>query len=323
MDDALLYLATALVFLYLLLVVVVANAGERSEIWEMVAYGLVALAGAGLVILAALMGLGALLPASSGVAGQSPLDLLRGSGGLVAAAVACLLALLPPVRHWVAHRLPLRAESPANAVALSMAAIGIGSWAALVTRLPNAETLSLKPTVPLAILNELPLALAGLLGVGMLIRRNWRQSWDRLGVKSLTGRQVLVSLMAVVGLLALGYGLDAAERTLMPDAYEALESMGKAMWGDMRTPLAALLVSLASGTCEEILFRGALQPRLGLVVTSVFFAAVHTQYGITLSLLSVLLAGFVLGLFRQRINTTACIAIHVLYNLGALLLPGV
>jgi membrane protease YdiL (CAAX protease family) len=323
MDQTLLYLVTALVFLFLLLVVVVANAGERSQVWEMIAYGLVALLAAGLFALGTLMGLGALVAPPVGGAGQSLAGMLRGSAALTITAVLTLLALLLPVRRLAARLLPLRPESPVNAVALSLAVIGIGFWAAFATPLPNAEVLSLKPTVPLAILNEVPLALAGILGVGLLIRRNWRETWERLGVGGLTWRQALAALGAVATLLVMAHGLEAAERVLNPAAYEAIESMGRAMWGDMRTPLAALLVSLSSGTCEEILFRGALQPRLGLVVTSLLFAAVHTQYGVTLSLLSVLLAGVVLGLFRQRANTTACIMIHVLYNLGAFLLPGI
>ncbi|MGQ9682877.1 MAG: CPBP family glutamic-type intramembrane protease [Anaerolineae bacterium] len=322
MDQTFLYLVTALVFLFFLLIVVVANVGERSRVCEMVAYGLLSLAGAGMIASATLMGLSALISPGDALAGASRPSLLRGSVVLTITAVLSLLALLPPVRRLAARQLPLRAASPVNAVALSLAFIGIGAWAAFVTPLPNAEMLSLKPTVPFAILNELPLALAGILGVGLLTRRSWRQTWERLGMGKLTWRQALAALGAIVGLLVMAQGLEASERILNPAAYEAIESMGRAMWGDMRTPLAALLVSLASGTCEEILFRGALQPRLGLVMTSLLFAAVHTQYGVTLSLLSVLLAGVVLGLFRQRANTTACIMIHVLYNLGVFLLPG-
>ena len=44
-------------------------------------------------------------------------------------------------------------------------------------------------------------------------------------------------------------------------------------------PLSALeitLLALASGFAEELFFRGAMQPVLGLLVTSIIFGAVHT-----------------------------------------------
>ena len=37
----------------------------------------------------------------------------------------------------------------------------------------------------------------------------------------------------------------------------------------------ALLLALASGLAEEMLFRGALQPRVGLILASVLFGAMH------------------------------------------------
>jgi membrane protease YdiL (CAAX protease family) len=64
------------------------------------------------------------------------------------------------------------------------------------------------------------------------------------------------------------------------------------------------------------------QPRFGLWVTAVLFAAGHTQYGLSPAFFEVLLIGVVLGLIRKKANTTTCIAIHTLYNfLDILLVP--
>jgi membrane protease YdiL (CAAX protease family) len=75
-------------------------------------------------------------------------------------------------------------------------------------------------------------------------------------------------------------------------------------------------VSLGAGTAEEILFRGALQPRFGLILTSLAFGVVHMQYGLAFALLSIGVVGLVLGIYRRRINTTSSILIHSLYNLA-------
>ena len=65
---------------------------------------------------------------------------------------------------------------------------------------------------------------------------------------------------------------------------------------------------------EEILFRGALQPVFGIVFTSLLFAVVHVQYGLTPITLAVFLLGLILGILRKRTNTTVTILVHFGYN---------
>ncbi|HYM97586.1 MAG TPA: CPBP family intramembrane glutamic endopeptidase, partial [Candidatus Sulfotelmatobacter sp.] len=67
--------------------------------------------------------------------------------------------------------------------------------------------------------------------------------------------------------------------------------------------------------CEEILFRGALQPRIGLVATAILFTSIHTQYGLSLDALSVFVIALGLGLIRKYTNTTTSGLCHVTYNL--------
>jgi membrane protease YdiL (CAAX protease family) len=79
-------------------------------------------------------------------------------------------------------------------------------------------------------------------------------------------------------------------------------------------------VGLSAGISEELLFRGAVQPRLGLVVTAFLFAVAHLQYGLSLATVEILIIGLVLGLVRQRTSTTICMIIHASYNtVGTLL----
>lgn len=84
-----------------------------------------------------------------------------------------------------------------------------------------------------------------------------------------------------------------------------------------------ILVSVFSGVGEEAFFRGALQPELGLVATSVLFGALHVvpeRRFFVWTLLSVG-AGFLFGFLYERTGgllapTTA----HVLHNAATLLL---
>jgi hypothetical protein len=79
-------------------------------------------------------------------------------------------------------------------------------------------------------------------------------------------------------------------------------------------------LSASSGLVEELLFRGAVQPRFGVALTVLFFTLAHVQYGFTLAALEVLLAAVALAWLRRRANTTACVLLHVLHNLAVLLI---
>jgi membrane protease YdiL (CAAX protease family) len=74
---------------------------------------------------------------------------------------------------------------------------------------------------------------------------------------------------------------------------------------------------LLPGICEEILFRGALQPRIGLLATALLFTSIHTQYGLSLDTVAIFMVAFGLGLIRKYTNTTSSMLCHVSYNLLA------
>jgi hypothetical protein len=97
-----------------------------------------------------------------------------------------------------------------------------------------------------------------------------------------------------------------------------MDAVGEVLYGGASGLWQAVLISLVAGVTEELFFRGAVQPRFGLLLTAVFFTAVHVQYGLTLAALEVFGAALVLGWLRRRTNTTACILLHMLYDVGAL-----
>lgn len=84
-----------------------------------------------------------------------------------------------------------------------------------------------------------------------------------------------------------------------------------------------VLVSVFSGVGEETFFRGALQPEVGLVLTSVIFGALHVgpdrRYLAWTA--SALVAGFLFGaLYEITGGLIAPVVAHVLHNAAMLLL---
>jgi membrane protease YdiL (CAAX protease family) len=83
------------------------------------------------------------------------------------------------------------------------------------------------------------------------------------------------------------------------------------------TTLQCLIVALASGLGEELLFRGVLQPGLGLVVTSILFGVVHVPTRKELAAWPVfaVAVGFLLGWIALRTGAVvAPIVAHVAIN---------
>lgn len=80
-------------------------------------------------------------------------------------------------------------------------------------------------------------------------------------------------------------------------------------------------VSLSAGVFEELFFRGFLQPRVGIVLSSAFFVLAHANYEqpmmlVGVALLSVLFAGLV----RWRQNIWAAITAHAVFDAIQLLI---
>lgn len=294
----------------------------------MVAYASVVLAGGGSLLLgfAYLLVAVAQRVSPEAMAGQVP-SALQGVNptrlglGLVAGGVTSWIVLLRPVRRALARIIPIRADSVVNAVALALLALLLGQSLGLGGLGPQGfVSLTGSLTVAQVLASEIPLAILAIAGVGFGLRRTPRESWQRLGLGGLSWRQLGLTLLGVVALLAYEAIVSAVLARLSPELLENLTRATEELYKGLAAPLAALVVSLASGTAEELLFRGALQPRLGLLLTAFTFGVVHMQYGLIFALLTTGVVGIVLGLYRQRINTTSAIIIHVLYNLTLFLL---
>jgi membrane protease YdiL (CAAX protease family) len=174
-------------------------------------------------------------------------------------------------------------------------------------------------------IGQLPLAVIALCGVGLGVRRNLRETIARLGYGPISPPQLGVVALFIVGAILLSSAADALFATLQPDLYEQVGEVSESLFSPeglspVSAILFALLIGVGAGLGEETLFRGALQPALGITLTSLLFASMHVQYGPSLLLGYLFVVSVGLGLLRRHINTTASFLAHAGYNsLGVLL----
>ena len=76
-----------------------------------------------------------------------------------------------------------------------------------------------------------------------------------------------------------------------------------------------LLISLSAGVFEESFFRGFLQPRIGIALSTAFFALAHLSYGQPFMLIGITLLSLIYAfLVRWRQNLWPAIAAHALFD---------
>jgi membrane protease YdiL (CAAX protease family) len=271
-----------------------------------------------LAVLIGLMGLLLLIaPAVSSDAAQAQQN---GRLYLVIAGVT-ILPLIKRVRLLLGRLTPVDPNSTVDISGVILALwILLISGATLLTVDMEAIASQVNITVGYSIISVIAYPALALCLVGIWVTRSPREAIKRLGLERLDARQIGISLGMVLPVLALGIGLDAIGRQLQPERYAQLESVLKAMSSNVTNPAVALILALCSGIGEEILFRGAIQPRLGIGLTALLFASLHTQYGATFAIVGVFLIGIILGYQRKYMNTTSTIITHSTYNFVAFLL---
>ena len=104
--------------------------------------------------------------------------------------------------------------------------------------------------------------------------------------------------------------------------YEFLNEMIFPIVGSL-TVGSAFLVSLAAGVGEELFFRGFLQPKIGIVATSILFGVVHFLFNIRkyfLIMVLYIMIGFLFGAVYELFDSLwAPVIFHVLYDFSAIL----
>jgi uncharacterized protein len=230
-------------------------------------------------------------------------------------------------RALLARRLPLRPDSAVHTLALILAGFLIGNSLIVLSQggLEGLAETATPASIWDVLLSQLFFALLGVLGVGLAVRRNGPELLQRLGLVRPQLRHLLHAA-GWVALLLLLQALAGAVWTVMnPERARLLEDINSVLLQDMDSIGHWFLLAAATGIGEEVLFRGALQPALGIGFTAVLFALAHIQYGFTAITFFVLIMGVIFGYIRRRYSTTIAIVVHAGYNftLGmiALLLP--
>jgi membrane protease YdiL (CAAX protease family) len=296
------------------LIIILANVAEKNPSWR----PLYMLALIGLCLLWAGFGVGILLLPSL----PMPIELAQppppsvGLAFLISAAAGGVLLLLP-VRRLLARWLPTRADSPVHTTALLLA-LFLSAWSSInllwVGGVEGLQQTAENVPIGLLAVQAAGLILFAFFGVGFLVRRSWSETVARLGLVRLESRMLLIAPTAVVLLLIVEVVISGIWFLLAPQQAEALGQISDQLFGQYNSLGTIFALAVLSSVSEEFLFRGALQPKLGLVLTAVLFAFVHQQYAISPATLIVLLIGIVLGLLRRHFGTWTAVLTHFGYN---------
>lgn len=166
---------------------------------------------------------------------------------------------------------------------------------------------------------QFPFVVVALCGVGFGIRRNLRETLARLGYGRITLPQLGMAVLFVVGAILLSFATDTLFAALQPDLYQQVGEVSEGIFGTeglspVSAVLFALLIGIGAGLGEETLFRGAIQPALGITLVSILWASMHVQYGPSLLLIYIFIISVGLGFLRKRYNTTVSFLAHAGYN---------
>ena len=261
-----------------------------------------------------LFGIPATLLASIGLA-----QLLVGeaaNGALVLLFGFCLgVGLLPPVRRLVAAVTPMDARSPVDMTGLCLLLATPGLVALLVRASPDPTEMDLSVDI-VALVSQAALELVvAYAAVGWWFARSLPAATARLGIVRPTGRAMAAALGCVLLAFLVSGVAGALGQVVQPEAEGELTEVVDELTAEVQNPAGALILGASAGIGEEAIFRGALQPRFGIGLTSVVFALIHLpQYGLNVAVLGLLGVSLVLGWEARRFGTTAAMVTHALYN---------
>lgn len=151
--------------------------------------------------------------------------------------------------------------------------------------------------------------------VGFPYWRDLLQATERLGIVVPDLRTIGMGLAGAAGAFLVAGLAGFVSQQLNPNLGESLTEIVDAMTAQVQNPIGAVILGASAGIGEEAVFRGALQPRFGMVLPSLLFTMLHgPQYGFNVALLGLFGVSMLLALLRRNVNTTAAMIAHALYN---------
>ena len=227
------------------------------------------------------------------------------------------LPLLRLFREALARVTPLDPDSAIDMTGLSIVLGLLGLFVGNSLAPMAGEPPELIPSV--GILELLVQAAAFLaiayIAVGLPYWRDLRTATERLGIVVPDPRTIGIAVGATFACFAVAAIAGLASQQFDPTLSESLDEVVNQITAELQNPLGAFVIGASAGIGEEAIFRGALQPRYGIVIPSLLFMMLHgPQYGFNLALLGLFGVSIILGLLRKHVNTTAAMITHALFN---------
>jgi membrane protease YdiL (CAAX protease family) len=164
-------------------------------------------------------------------------------------------------------------------------------------------------------------------GIGFATRRTLKQSILRLNIKFPNLKYAILGVVAIFLIDYLVWGVmdtfsqfiggEFARKTVeeSSNVENTIETIRR--FAPSISELA--LISIVVGVSEELLFRGALQPRFGNFYTSLLFASLHFQYLSVIALIEIFIISYVLGIIKEKTNTSTTAISHIIYDFISLI----
>ncbi len=138
--------------------------------------------------------------------------------------------------------------------------------------------------------------------------------WHEVGIGVAAGIAGWMIVMAVMIVVAVGLLTLGGEGSLPQAPPKVI------LWIAALPIFLRFAVSLSAGVVEEVFFRGFLQPRVGIAVSSLFFVLAHASYESPFMLVGVAILSLVFAsLVRWRQNIVAAIVAHTVFDAVQLL----
>lgn len=242
---------------------------------------------------------------------------------ILAFGLSLALPLARPFRKLMSRLTPMDAASPIDMMGLGVILAVMVYFFFAISSDPGADAEVAAVTVPSQIINVIFFVAVAFISVGTGIYRSMGESLGRLGLSAPRWQDIVVGAVAVFPTFLLSILGSLLTLYLQPDLFEDLGETIDQMSAGTSVTLVSVLLFASAGIGEEILFRGAIQPRFGIFLTSAFWALVHTQYQLSFVVLGLFLVGILFGLIRKYMNTTSAIIAHALYNALVVILQSV
>lgn len=155
--------------------------------------------------------------------------------------------------------------------------------------------------------------------VGTGLRRRFKDANERLGLARPTVKIVAIGCAAFFAAMFVNGLAGVLTAVFQPDTSDVIQRGSEELTGNFNNAWGAVLIAVSAGVGEELFFRGALQPKFGIVLTSACFALLHTNYGLSFVTLGVFGMGMVFGVLRQRYGTVPAMITHGLVNFVAVI----